>query len=507
MRFIGKDPNIIDAYYTATAEGAITAGKPVIVEADGDVTQVVQSRSVLSTPSLGTSAEFTGNTGGATPIETVYDANADKFLIFYQERDTGTYYGRAKVATVSGDSVSFGAASANMASGAGTGRGYGIFHAGSYDSSAQKILMVWRNSSNSNYSTAQVATISGTTVSFGTSVIFYSNSAKYHRVVYDTNAGKHLVVYGNTTGRAIGIVATISGTSVSFGSPAYLSSGATRSDHVGLSYDSNAQKALLVYGDADNSNYGTGQVLNIFGTPAEVGAGTAAVFNSADTQFSEANYQTTAQKHAVLYADNGGDDYGEGCVATISGTDVTFGSATTFWTAVGSGATPQDIGVTYDSSADRTVFAFQNDGGTVTRAVMMAAISGTSISFSSSVEFVSDSATSVSAKIAYGSGVDRSLLVYRDTTDGNAGDARTVKSSTLSTNLTSENYIGIAADTYADNEDSTIGIVGCIDRNQTGLTAGQQYYVQTDGTLSTTAGSPSVLAGTAISATELVVKE
>ena len=37
MRFIGKDPNIIDAYYTATAEGAITAGKPVIVEADGDV--------------------------------------------------------------------------------------------------------------------------------------------------------------------------------------------------------------------------------------------------------------------------------------------------------------------------------------------------------------------------------------------------------------------------------------------------------------------------------------
>jgi hypothetical protein len=78
---------------------------------------------------------------------------------------------------------------------------------------------------------------------------------------------------------------------------------------------------------------------------------------------------------------------------------------------------------------------------------------------------------------------------------------------TLSTNLTSENYIGIAADTYADNEDSTIGIVGCIDRNQTGLTAGQQYFIQNDGTLSTTAGSPSVLAGTAISATELVVKE
>ena len=34
----------------------------------------------------------------------------------------------------------------------------------------------------------------------------------------------------------------------------------------------------------------------------------------------------------------------------------------------------------------------------------------------------------------------------------------------------------------------------------------EQYFVQNDGTISTTADSPSVLAGTAISATELLVK-
>ena len=103
--------------------------------------------------------------------------------------------------------------------------------------------------------------------------------------------------------------------------------------------------------------------------------------------------------------------------------------------------------------------------------------------------------------------MNRLAIQYRDDTDSDKGMAVVYAIDTLSTNLTSENYIGIAADTYADNEDSTIGIVGCIDRNQTSLTAGQQYFVQTDGTLSTTAGSPSVLAGTAISATELVVKE
>ena len=38
------------------------------------------------------------------------------------------------------------------------------------------------------------------------------------------------------------------------------------------------------------------------------------------------------------------------------------------------------------------------------------------------------------------------------------------------------------------------------------LTAGQSYFVQTDGNLSKTAGTPSVFAGTAISATKIIVK-
>ena len=44
-----------------------------------------------------------------------------------------------------------------------------------------------------------------------------------------------------------------------------------------------------------------------------------------------------------------------------------------------------------------------------------------------------------------------------------------------------------------------------VDPNQSSLTPAQIYYVQTDGTLSTTAGSPSVVAGTAIASTQLLV--
>jgi len=73
--------------------------------------------------------------------------------------------------------------------------------------------------------------------------------------------------------------------------------------------------------------------------------------------------------------------------------------------------------------------------------------------------------------------------------------------------LSAENYVGISAGNYADSSTATIQIAGSVDDAQTGLTAGQVYYVQTDGSLSDTADDPSVVAGVALSATTLLIKE
>ena len=59
--------------------------------------------------------------------------------------------------------------------------------------------------------------------------------------------------------------------------------------------------------------------------------------------------------------------------------------------------------------------------------------------------------------------------------------------------------------TYADGATATIQVASGVNTSQTGLTPGAKYYVQPNGTLSTSAGSPSVLAGTAISATKFLV--
>ena len=60
--------------------------------------------------------------------------------------------------------------------------------------------------------------------------------------------------------------------------------------------------------------------------------------------------------------------------------------------------------------------------------------------------------------------------------------------------------------TYADGAKATVQVASAVNTSQSGLTPGAKYYVQEDGTLSITPDTPhSVLAGTAISATKLLV--
>ena len=58
---------------------------------------------------------------------------------------------------------------------------------------------------------------------------------------------------------------------------------------------------------------------------------------------------------------------------------------------------------------------------------------------------------------------------------------------------------------YTDGQTATIQIAGAVDDAQSGLTTASVHYVQND-TLSTSAGTPSVEAGLALSATEIAIK-
>ena len=84
--------------------------------------------------------------------------------------------------------------------------------------------------------------------------------------------------------------------------------------------------------------------------------------------------------------------------------------------------------------------------------------------------------------------------------------ARTYAPVTFSSNLTSGNYIGISNAAYTNGATATVQIVGSVDDAQSGLSAGQAYYVQSNGTFGNSPDIVSVFGGTAVSATRLIVK-
>ena len=490
MKFLGKDPNIIDAYYTATAEGAITAGKPVIVEADGDVAQVGPSAQAVGTPVVFEDGYMIDDTAS------VFDPVNNKIVIAYQDYGN-SLYGTAVVGTVnaSDNSISYGtpvvfesAATDNI----------GI----AYDSLNDKIFIVYADDGNSAYGTGIGGVVSGTSITFQTAGVYESAGTGDNSVAFDESTNVFLIAYRDVGDSSKGKVCTahLDSTSPTYGSPqefeggftkqitaTYVGSGSTVVSFVDFN-DSDKGKAIAATIDASTRSNPTASF------------GTTVVFANGGSvgQSQHSAYDSNADRVVIPYRDGNNSGYGTAVVGTVSGTSISFGTPVVF-----ESADSRYNAAVYDSNAGKINIAYSDWGNSKYGTAITGTVSGTSISFETATVFESAQSDNISA--AFDSNQNRTAIAYND--DGNSDKGTGVVYQGVSSNLTSENYIGIAADTYADNEDSTIGIVGCIDRNQTGLTAGQQYFVQTDGTLSTTAGSPSVLAGTAISATELVVKE
>ena len=72
-----------------------------------------------------------------------------------------------------------------------------------------------------------------------------------------------------------------------------------------------------------------------------------------------------------------------------------------------------------------------------------------------------------------------------------------------STNLTSTNFLGIADAAISDTATGTVILEGAVITGLSSLTVGSTYYVLPTGALSTSAGTPSVTLGMAISATAI----
>jgi len=479
MRTIGT-PSTQARKLNAIASGALPNGDPIVVNADGTVSVVDGEDQAVGSPVVFESAL-------STKISATFDSSSNKVVIAY--RDYGnSEYGTAIVGTVSGTSISFGTAvvfeSADSSDMSAT-----------FDSSSNKVVIAYTDYGNSGYGTAIVGTVSGTSISFGTAVVFESAISNHISATFDSSSNKVVIAYGDEGNSDYGtaIVGTVSGTSISFGTAVVFESA--YSIDISATFDSSSNKVVIAYRDGGNSYYGTAIVGTVSGT--SISFGTAVVFESANSYEISATFDSSSNKVVIAYRDSGNSNYGTAIVGTVSGTSISFGTAVIF-----ESADSTHMSATFDSSSNKVVIAYGDDGNSDYGTAIVGTVSGTSISFGTAVVFESADSRDMSA--TFDSSSNKVVIAYRDT--GNSNYGTSVVFQNESTNLTSENYIGLASNGYPDTAGATIDVQGAISDRQSGLTAGQSYYVQTDGTLTTTAGDPSVFAGTAISATKMIVK-
>ena len=154
------------------ASGNIGNGDTVIIKADG--TAGIVTTVAASTPTIGSSVVFESAT--TSLISATFDSFNNKVVIVY--RDGGnSNYGTAIVGTVSGTSIIFGSPVVFESASS-------SFFSATFDSSNNKVVIAYRDNGNSNYGTAIVGTVNGTSISFGSPVVFESASSRYFSTTF-----------------------------------------------------------------------------------------------------------------------------------------------------------------------------------------------------------------------------------------------------------------------------------------------------------------------------------
>jgi len=468
------------AILEAVASGTLPNGSPVVINRDGTVSAVTGSNQ-----ELGSGVVFEG--ASADEISTTFDSNLNKVVIAY--RDVGnSNFGTAIVGTVSGTSISFGTPVVFESA-------HALAISTTFDSNLNKVVIAYRDVGNSNFGTAIVGTVSGTSISFGTPVVFESALTSVISTTFDSNLNKVVIAYtdGGNSNFGTATVGTVSGTSISFGTPVVFESANTT--QISTTFDSNLNKVVIAYSDVGNSNFGTAIVGTVSGT--SISFGTPVVFESANTTQISTTFDSNLNKVVIAYRDVGNSNFGTAIVGTVSGTSISFGTPVVF-----ESATTTQISATFDSNLNKVVIAYSDVGNSNFGTAIVGTVSGTSISFGTPVVF--ESASTFDTSTTFDSNLNKVVIAYRDVGNSDFGTAVVFKP--VETNLGVFNFIGISSGSYTDTQTATVQLISAVNEAQSGLTTAARYFVQTDGTLSTTADTPEVYAGLAVSATKIIVK-
>ena len=488
---------------SGTASGAITANRAVVLKNDGTYEQVVGVNQ-----NMGGVRTYMGDPYRV--IAGAYNPDLSNFALLYQD-STNSNYTTSVVGSISGDTITFGTPQVVRSENPGM-----YTMAINYDPTENVYIGFTRNGNTSYKGRSLLGTPSGTSISWVDDTnINWSNfaDARYYNSTYNSNNTRHALVYANSSYHIFigeGLVKAnppgstnyyfdVVGSGTIWNNVSY--------DNPQICYDS-TNDCYLVAVSQNTNNYGVVRVVN--NTTA------------AASQWNVGNYRKpygiehdpNAGQTCILFnATNTQDLY---LVSTVSvnkntgvitaGTEVKLNDD-----AVDGGGTFQGAQMTFDPNAKKFVITYckANFTGVITASVNSAGvITKQSTMQINTTNFFSGSDVNTMSNV-FNSNVNKTAVVYRDFNNmigngNNAGFARAVTSS--SSNLTADKYIGFAAESVTNGQNVKVKTKSNT-VTQAGLTTASRYYVQgADGTVGSTASTPSVDVGISLNSNTVLLQ-
>ena len=223
------------------------------------------------------------------------------------------YYGYAVAGTISGTSITFGSSATMNSAGSTSIKGCFV--------DTDKFAAVYRDDGNSSNGTVIIGTVSGTTITFGSEYQFNSATTNQTNVIA-LSSTKLAIVFndGSDSNNAKAIIGTISGTAVSFGSKYQFNSQQTFANSLVKRTES---IFVISYVDYGNSSKGTAVIASVSGTTITFGS--ESIYNNATTGTTATGICLIDDTHvAISYVDAGNSSYGTAIIGVMPATSIAY---------------------------------------------------------------------------------------------------------------------------------------------------------------------------------------
>ena len=452
--------------FTATTSGAVGSGAPVIVNADGTVSKIEDTSFMQE---VGSPQEFY-NSGSTQIMGLVYDTANEKVVVFAGDK--------AYVGTVSGTSITWG-----------TGVQYSNYAEetrAQYDPVSGKIIIVYRDSGNNQYATMRIATVSGTTISFTSATVLYSNNSSEIQTVYDPDNDVYVFMF--FYGYQVYIFAISMSSS---GVPTVKGQHdlGSHTDYARPVYDT-ANNRLVVFHRNRSYNRTEVKVSTSFNTNGEYSFSSAHNLSDYSLNVTYSSYMPlyhpSSGKVLLAYKDNSAG-YTKVVAMTVDSSGVDAGTPVELYN---NDAQSSGWGSLYDTRANQAYFLFNTNQSNVKEFSMRkVGVSGSAVSVEDSTWNSNAGTIHIDDQLGHRPEIlvdpttDNFIVVYNRNADSNHNHSRVISPQRFSTTLTSENFIGISGGDYSNNVTANVQIKTAISDKVSGLTIGKTYYVQSDGSL------------------------